>query len=110
MNQSQFDLWLEFEHWLPQDGDDPEDDCFNMLVTLASGKRYALNVWTFAFTARAEQDCRSSGECLGGAYVLPPDLFVQRLDRALIEHIVADLIATGKLQERWEVHNPLEHL
>jgi hypothetical protein len=35
--------------------------------------------------------------------LLPPDLFVHRLDRTLLERIVADLIAQGGLREEWEV-------
>lgn len=107
MPQNLFDLWLEFEHWLPHEDDDPEDDFFNMQVTLTGGKRYALNVWTFKFMARAVQDCRNTGECLGGAYLMPPDLFVERLDRGLIERVVADLIAHGSLREDLEVRDPL---
>ena len=40
---------------------------------------------------------------LQGAYLLPPDLFVHRLDRELLEKMVADLIASDGLEERWEV-------
>jgi hypothetical protein len=38
-----------------------------------------------------------------GAYLPGPDLFVERLDRALIERPVADLIARGGLRKEWEI-------
>lgn len=98
-----FDLWLEFEHWLPEDGDDAEDDFFNMQIVLHSGKKYALSVWTYKVLRRMVDNCQKSGECLDGSYLLPPDLFVQRLDRGLLEQIVAHLIADGGLKKEWEV-------
>jgi hypothetical protein len=103
MDAQTFHLWLEFEHWLPQ-GADLEDDAFNMQVTLAGGRKYALNVWTFKFFPRAVREVQQTGEHLQGSYLPPPDLFVERLDRALIERVVADLIAHGGLREEWEVH------
>ncbi len=39
MADDRFDLWLEFEHWLPQEGDDPENDIFNMQIVLRGGKK-----------------------------------------------------------------------
>lgn len=42
-----FGLWLEFEVWRAAgDSDDPHNDFFNMQITLADGRKYALNVWT----------------------------------------------------------------
>jgi hypothetical protein len=34
-------------------------------------------------------------------YVVAPDLFVDRIDRALIESIVAELLATRQLKDEW---------
>ena len=102
-NKDEFDLWLEFEHWESQEGDNPEDDFFNAQITLPNGRVYALNVWTYKALESILQECQETGECLQGAYLLPPDLFVQRLDRTLIEKIVADLIAHGGLKPEWEV-------
>jgi hypothetical protein len=98
-----FGLWLEFEHWQPETGDDPEDDCFNMLIELPDGSKYALNVWTFKFLSRAIDECRTSGEHLGGAYLPPPDLFVERLERAHLEAVIADLIHCEGLKQEWLV-------
>ncbi len=103
MSERHFDLWLEFEHWVPQEGDDPEDEFFNMTVTLPEGKKYALNVWTYKYLSRAVQECRTSGEHLGGSYLPAPDLFVERLDRKLVEDVVGDLIARDGLSPQWEV-------
>jgi hypothetical protein len=103
MAAHRFKLWLEFEVWEPKADDDPEDDFFNMQITLDDEKKYALNVWTFKYLLRAVQDCRESGECLHGSYLTPPDLFVQRLDRGLLEQVVAELIADDELKEEWRV-------
>jgi hypothetical protein len=103
MADERFDLWLELEHWVPQRGDDPEDDIFNMQIVIHGGKKYALNVWTYKAIWRVVKDCRKSGEYLDGSYLLPPDLFVHRMDRRLLERIVADLIAQGGLRKEWEV-------
>src|ERR1700741_4190605 len=105
MSDLGFDLWLEFEHWMPQEGDDPADDFCNVQVTLPGGRRYALNVWTFKYLSRAVRECRSTGEHLGGSYLPAPDLFVERLDRQLREDVVADLVATGGLSPQWEVQD-----
>lgn len=105
MSERQFDLWLEFEHWVPQEGDNSEDDFFNVQVTLPGGRKYALNVWTFKYLSRAVRECGSTGEHLGGSYLPAPDLFVERLDRKLLEDIVADLIAKDGLLPQWEVQD-----
>lgn len=76
-----FELWLEFEHWEPTGDEDPEDDFFNMAIHLSNGLKYALNVWAFKFLVRIQREQEASGENLSGKYVLPPDLFVQKLDR-----------------------------
>jgi hypothetical protein len=96
-----FSLWLEFEHWQPTPDDDPTNNFFNMIIVLEDGRRYALNVWTFAYFARAQAEERASGEALGGRYLLPPDLFVERLDRGLLEEVVADLLRNGDLRKEW---------
>ena len=103
MTAQPFNLWLEFEHWESREGGNPEDDFFNMQVTLACGKKYALNVWTFQYLARAVRECRQTGEHLHGSYLPPPDLFVERLDRPLIERVVSDLLAHDGLREEWKV-------
>lgn len=87
----EFSLWLETEHVV----EDIDDFC-NVVVTLASGARYALNVWTFAFFDVARN---GGGElaspAMAGTYVLPPDLFVVDLTRPTIESVVADLVERG---------------
>src|SRR5262245_54140456 len=77
-----FELWLEFEHWEPKPDDDPTDDFFNMQVKLPDGRRYALNVWTFKFIQKARYPWPyEEGVGEPEEYLLPPDLFVERLDR-----------------------------
>jgi hypothetical protein len=101
-----FEPWLEFEHWQPSPDDDPADDFFNMIILLEDGRRYALNVWTFAYFTRALSETRVTGEALGGRYLLPPDLFVERLDRGLLEEVVGDLLRQGGLREEWRAPAP----
>lgn len=103
-----FELWLEFEQWQAAPDDDPEDDFCNTLILLPDGRRYALCIWTHAYFARVCAELRESGEALGGRYVLPPDLFVERLDRDLMEEVVADLIRKGALKEPWRSASPPE--
>ena len=105
MSEHGFDLWLEFEHWVKAENDDLEDDFFNILITLPEGKKYALNVWTYKYLSRAVRECHSTGEHLGGSFLPAPDLFVERLDRKLLEAVVADLIAHGGLSSQWEVRD-----
>ncbi len=108
-----FTLWLEFELWRPMpeigpqaNAFDPEDEFCNISITLATGERYALNVWTYNYLARARQDDRATGDNLSGKYLLPPDLFVERLDRQLLEEVVADLIRSGGLRAEWRAEVP----
>ncbi|WAS90369.1 hypothetical protein [Nannocystis punicea] len=99
MTQStSFDLWLEFEHWEPLPGDDPTDEFANVVVLLPDGRRYALNVWTFQFIhrARLEDDPDVPAE-----YLLPPDLFVERLDRPTMERVVRQLLARDEMRAEW---------
>lgn len=98
-----FSLWLEFEHWVEDDASDPYDDIFNMSITLADGTRYALNVWTYLAFERIRAVVASAGENLGGLYLEPPDLFIERLDRGVCERVVADLIARDGLRDEWRV-------
>ena len=100
-----FELSLEFEYWVPTEDDDPEDDFINMSIHLSDGRHYALNVWTFKILERARLYHEQYGDNLGGKYVLPPDLFVQRLDRKLLEEIVANLIRSKQLLDAWLVPN-----
>src|SRR4051794_37743908 len=84
-----FELWLEFEQWDPRpDDDDPADDFFNMKVKLPDGRRYALNVWTFEFIHKA----RFPWPYEEGVGKPEEYLFVERLDRPLLERVVARML------------------
>jgi hypothetical protein len=98
-----FTLWLEFEWWGSQPDDDPEINFFNMQIDFSDGRRYALNVWTYKYLAVARQDDLSAGDHLNGAYQLPPDLFVTRLDRSQVAAVVTDLIQEDLLREEWRI-------
>jgi hypothetical protein len=103
-----FELWLEFEHWVAKPGDDPNCDFFNMQIRLADGRFYAANVWTFDFFPVARREQVEHGEALSGLYMLPPDLFVARLDRGDMVRIVEDLLNSHgwELPAAWRAEPP----
>jgi hypothetical protein len=99
-----FDLWLEFEIGEPNRIDNRQAENFcNINVTLPDGRRYALNIWTFDFLPFARYDLpyeiREGQE--PAKYVLPPDLFVERLDRMTIETVITELLATDSMNPDW---------
>jgi hypothetical protein len=98
-----FTLWLEFEWWEPQFDDAPETNFFTMQIRLSDGRRYALNVWTYHYLSVARQDDLTTGDNLHGAYLLPPDLFVTKLDRSHMAAVIMDLIQRNHLREEWRV-------
>jgi hypothetical protein len=101
MAHADFELWLEFELWQSVPEFDPADDFCNIVVTFPDNTEYALNVWTYKFLSKAIADSELRGDGLCGKYMLPPDLFVERLDRQLLEETLSDLIARGQLKEEW---------
>ena len=101
---SGFELWLEFEHWESKPDDDLSNDFFNMTIELEDGSKYALNVWTFDFLNNARYPWpHKQGTGEKANYVLPPDLFIDRMERSLIEKIVSELIESDQLQSEWEI-------
>lgn len=102
MERLHFELWLEFEHIEPKPDDDPTDDFANIQVRLPDGRRYALNVWTFGYMRRAR--FRWPYEIGAGEpaeYLLPPDLFVERLDRPTLERVVGRMLSAGEMRPEW---------
>ena len=94
-----FDLWLEFEHWVgPRK---KEDVSFNMTVSLNDGREYALNVWLIDSVPEIVRDPDECEEALDAQYCIGPDLLVERMDRPLLERIVARLIDRGELKDEW---------
>lgn len=102
---SKFELWLEVETGEPldQEANRPTENFCNVSVTLEDGRRYALNVWTFDFLplARLEYPYESKTDATHSLYVLPPDLFVERLDRRTIEKVISEMIEKDEMQDRW---------
>jgi hypothetical protein len=91
----EFKLWLESEHV-----DDVIDDFCNVLVEVADGRRYGLNVWTFGFFRSAvEEGDPAAPADLREKYLVAPDLFIAELDRALVESVVGDLLERGCLPQ-----------
>jgi hypothetical protein len=102
ISQPHFTLWLEFEHadfrpW------DPGNDFCNLQVILEDGRRFAFNVWTYAFFERVHKESRESAEELHGAYLMPPDLFVDALTRNRLEEVFTQLIRTGQLPAHLQI-------
>ena len=96
-----FSLWLEFEEIVQEADWESDRDFSNVEVQLPDGRRYSLNVWTFGVVARIREECAETGESLGGRYLEPPDLFVERLDRGLLSEVVTDLLENDALKEEW---------
>ncbi|MEY2863460.1 MAG: hypothetical protein RLY58_1167 [Pseudomonadota bacterium] len=95
-------MWLEFELWEGQDYN-LEDEFFNMSVELDSGEKYALNVWTYKYLERARNEYNEEKENLSGKYLLPPDLFIERLDRELLQAILSELVQKDVMKQEWLV-------
>jgi hypothetical protein len=74
-----------------------------MTITLSSGSKYALNVWTYSYLQSAKEEARSENEHVGGIYMPAPDVFVEKLDRELIEVMADDMIRNHLLKEEWLV-------
>jgi hypothetical protein len=99
-----FQLWLEFEVWREAGGnDDPQNEIFNMQIAFPDGRKYALNVWTYGAFPRIVADAGVKHEESDDSYLLPPDLFVDRLDRRYLEIVVADLVEHDHLRNEWLV-------
>lgn len=97
------ELWLEFELWSKDEEFDPNCDVSNVSITLGDGRRYALNVWTFKYLELARQEQAQDPASASSLYVVPPDLLVENLDRALLERVFDDLIEKDLLLEAWRV-------
>jgi len=99
-----FELWMEVEIGEPldQEANRPERNFCNISVKF-DGKRYALNIWTFDFLPLARRGWpydEESTETLA-TYLLPPDLFVERLDRPTVEAVISDLLANNLMDSQW---------
>ena len=102
-----FELWLETETGEPKDqlANRSHENFCNVGVTLADGRRYALNVWTFDFLplARFPWPHDANDDAKAADYVLPPDIFVERLDRDVIHRVITELLATDQMKTDWLV-------
>jgi len=93
-----FELWLEFEEVEPWE--DLTNDFANIGVNLLDGRYYGINVWTYQFVQTAYEEEKAQGKSSNGLYLMPPDLLVQELSRACIEHTIKDLLSKGTLEEQ----------
>ncbi len=99
-----FELWMETELGEPsQPANRPTQNFCNISVTLTDGRRYAMNVWTFDFLPLARFPFPYEpieGEKLA-TYLLPPDLFIDRLDRYTIEIVIIELLENDAMKPEW---------
>lgn len=103
MSDLPFKLWLEFELYMSEDGYDPTTDFFNMCIIFPTGKKYALNVWTYNFFIEVFHKEKKLDSSIQGRYNHAPDLFIEYCDRKLIEAIVSDIINKKELSDNWLV-------
>jgi hypothetical protein len=98
-----FDLWLEVEIGEKDDpANRPTENFCNVAVECEDGRRYALNVWTFDFLPIARFDWPyDPRQDEPAKYLLPPDLFVERLDRESFEEIFTQLFKNGEMKDKW---------
>ncbi|NDV58926.1 hypothetical protein [Bacteroides sp. 519] len=94
---SNFKLWLEFEH-VDYSNSDLENDFCNIHVDLPDGRHYGINVWTYKFLNTAILQDKEQGHNLNGLYLTPPDLFVKELTRECIEKVIADILKQGDIE------------
>ena len=100
-----FELKLEFEIGDPVD--QPEnratENFAHIMIKLSDGRQHCLNVWTFDFLplARYSWPYEENADEVPAKYVIPPDLFVERLDRITIQAVVSDMLAAGELKPEW---------
>lgn len=101
-----FQLWIETETGdAGQPANRPTENFCNVSVILEDGRRYALNVWTFDFfpLARYPWPYEPDENAKQAEYLLPPDLFVETLDRDVIHRVISELMATGQMKAEWLV-------
>ena len=99
-----FELWLETEIGdLDQPANRPTENFCNVQITLEDGRRYALNLWTFDFLpfARHPWPYEIQDKVEPKPYLLPPDLFVERLDRETLELIFSEMLENGEFIDGW---------
>ncbi|MCP4344768.1 MAG: hypothetical protein GY795_04485 [Desulfobacterales bacterium] len=102
--EPKFELWLELETGHPlEQANRPEENFCNISVKLDNGRRYALNVWTFDFLplARCPWPYKIDESQEPARYLLPPDLFVEKLDRPTLESIISELLKNNEMKEEW---------
>lgn len=80
------DIWLEFEHIADPDWNtNAQKEFCNVVAKISDGREYAFNVWSYGFFELAIVQAKAEEFELSGIYLLPPDLFVERVDRPTIE-------------------------
>ena len=106
-SKGNFYLRLEFEECVPIQENDPSNDFFMMSIIFESGLKYELEVWTFKYLlTEVKDDLEKDYDrklTLAGKYLKPPDLFIEKMDRELIESIVLHMIENDELLETWKV-------
>ena len=101
-----FELWLETEVAdRSQPANRPDRNFCNLMVKVNDGRKYALNVWTFDFVplARRSWPYETDSPDEPVEYLIPPDLFVESLERIVLERVISTLLERGEMKEEWLV-------
>ena len=84
------------------EGED-ENTNVDVVVELASGKRYGATFVTLANLRTLMETYRETGECAHGLYVWASDMIVVRtLSKAVIEATVQDLLRSGEFADAFQ--------
>lgn len=100
-----FELWLETEVGdRSQPANRPDRSFCNLTVKMKDGREYALNVWTFDFLPLARKSWPyETAPDEPVEYLVPPDLFVESLERSVLERVISTLLERGEMKEEWLV-------
>ena len=95
IDKSQFDVWIEMEHFVwSEENPPPEDEEYcNVIVIFHTGERVGLDVWSEGFW-KAQL---SAMELDSNGTLIPPDLVVRQLEPNFIRQAVTLLIT----EEDW---------
>ena len=92
--RSGFSIWSDIEEL--QGKVDPANTHADVFVAFDDGRRYLLKAWTYQYLAhRIEEIREQSGE--EPLYLIPPDILMRRMEPALLEAAIRDIVQHGDL-------------
>ena len=88
---------------------DAEQDNADVFVYFADGRKYVATFFTLKNVATIMERHRSTDESAGGIYFWATDaIIVERLDRAVIEKTVADLLSHKVFEQAFDGPYPID--